>query len=70
MQSESFRVAGVQRLIELDSTATSYIEKLEKRRMALLILITALMAHLGAKVVGGSAVPVISYMTPGSFDFF
>ncbi|QJF51838.1 hypothetical protein [Roseobacter ponti] len=44
-------------------------EKLEKRRMALLILTIALAVHLGAKAIGNSGTLVISYLTPELFDF-
>lgn len=70
MQSDFSRATSGQQFTNPEPSAPSYIDKLEKRRMALLILIIAITTHLGAKSIGGGAFPVMSYLTPELFDFF
>ena len=70
MKSVSSRGAGRQHFITTDPPSPSHIDKLEKRRMALLILSIAVAAFLGAEVIASARVPAIFYMMPALFDFF
>ena len=70
MEPVSPRADSGRYFIATNSQVANYADKLEKRRMALLVLSIALAALFGAKAISKSGVPVISNMTPELFDFF
>ena len=46
------------------SSAADHIEKLEKRRMGLMVLTIALVTYLGSMFIVQSGVPLIAFMVP------
>ena len=44
--------------------AASKLEKLEKRRMGLMVLTIAVVTYLGSRVIVESSVPLIAFMSP------
>lgn len=49
-------------------TATAQLEKLEKRRMGLMLLNIAVAAYIGSHVIADSGVPLIAFMGSGVFS--